>query len=153
MRVRDRCERKPGEGPAQERVRGAMDYTLSNWAALSVYVDDGWLDIDNNEGENSLRGIALGRKNWLFCGSDRGGRAAAVHFTLLACCKRHGHDPWVYYLLVYLALARSRKRPPLSKFAPPYASSRNRGPSHSTRTAAETASSAGTPYCPPVDGS
>jgi len=78
-------------------VRGAIDYTLSNWAALSVYPDDGWLDIDNNEGENALRGIALGRKNWLFCGSDRGGRAAAVHFSLLASCKRHGLDPWAYY--------------------------------------------------------
>jgi transposase len=78
-------------------VRGAMDYTLGNWAALSVYVEDGWLDIDNNEGENSLRGLCIGRRNWLFCGSDRGGRAAAVHFSLLASCKRHGHDPWVYY--------------------------------------------------------
>lgn len=78
-------------------VRGAMDYTLNNWAALSIYPDDGWLDIDNNEGENSLRGICLGRRNWLFCGSDRGGRAAAIHFSLLASCKRHGHDPWVYF--------------------------------------------------------
>ncbi len=78
-------------------VRGAMDYTLNNWAALSVYPEDGWLDIDNNEGENSVRGLCLGRKNWLFLGSDRGGRAAAVHFSLLASCKRHGHDPWVYY--------------------------------------------------------
>jgi hypothetical protein len=78
-------------------VRGAMDYTLSNWAALSVYPDDGWLDIDNNEGENSLRGLCIGRRNWLFVGSDRGGRAAAIHFSLLASCKRHGHDPWVYY--------------------------------------------------------
>ncbi len=80
----------------KSQVRGAMDYTLSNWAALSVYPNDGWLDIDNNEGENAVRGIALGRKNWLFCGSDRGGRAAAIHFSLLASCKRHGHDPWVY---------------------------------------------------------
>ena len=78
-------------------VRGAMEYTLSNWAALSVYPEDGWLDIDNNEGENALRGLCIGRRNWLFCGSDRGGRAAAIHFSLLASCKRHGHDPWVYY--------------------------------------------------------
>jgi hypothetical protein len=78
-------------------VRGAMDYTLNNWAALSVYPNDGWLDIDNNEGENSIRGLCLGRRNWLFMGSERGGRAAAIHFSLLASCKRHGHDPWVYY--------------------------------------------------------
>jgi transposase len=78
-------------------VRGAMDYTLNNWAALSVYPEDGWLDIDNNEGENSIRGLCLGRRNWLFMGSERGGRAAAIHFSLLASCKRHGHDPWVYF--------------------------------------------------------
>ena len=77
-------------------VRGAMDYTLNNWAALSVYTNDGWLDIDNNEGENAIRGLCIGRRNWLFCGSDRGGRAAAIHFSLLASCKRHGHDPWIY---------------------------------------------------------
>jgi transposase len=85
-------------------IRGAMDYTLNNWTALSVYVQDGWLDIDNNEGENSLRGLCLGRKNWLFLGSDRGGRAAAIHFSLLASCKRHGHDPWVYYRDVLVRL-------------------------------------------------
>jgi transposase len=78
-------------------VRGAMDYSLNNWPALSVYPSDGWLDIDNNEGENSLRGLCLGRRNWLFCGNDRGGRAAAIHFSLLASCKRHGLDPWAYY--------------------------------------------------------
>ena len=88
-----------GEAPKvlpKSAARGAMEYTLNNWAALSVYPDDGGLDIDNNEGENSLRGIALGRKNWLFCGSDRGGRAAAIYFSLLASCKRHQHDPFVY---------------------------------------------------------
>jgi transposase len=85
-------------------VRGAMDYTLNNWAALCIYTDDGWLDIDNNEGENSIRGLCLGRKNWLFLGSDRGGRAAAIHFSLLASCKRHGHDPWAYYRDVLIRL-------------------------------------------------
>jgi len=45
---------------------------------------------------NGYDGICLGRRNWLFCGSDRGGRAAAIHFSLLASCKRHGHDPRVY---------------------------------------------------------
>jgi transposase len=77
-------------------VRGAMDYALNNWAALCRYTESGWLDADNNAAENALRGIAIGRKNWLFCGSDRGGRAAAIHFSLLASCKRHGHDPFVY---------------------------------------------------------
>jgi hypothetical protein len=52
---------------------------------------------DNNEGENSLRGLCIGRRNWLFCGSERGSRAAAIHFSLVASCKRHGHDLWVYF--------------------------------------------------------
>jgi transposase len=85
-------------------VRGAMEYTLNNWAALCRYTESGWLDIDNNEGENAVRGIALGRKNWLFCGSDRGGRAAAVHFSLLTSCKRHDLDPWVYYRDILIRL-------------------------------------------------
>ena len=55
------------------------------------------MTIDNNVSERTLRHQAIGRKNWLFLGNDRGGRAAAVHFSLLASCKRHGHDPWAYY--------------------------------------------------------
>lgn len=58
------------------------------------------MDIDNNEGENSIRGLCLGRRNWLFMGNDR----AAVHFSLLASCKRHGHDPWVYFRDVLTAM-------------------------------------------------
>jgi transposase len=85
-------------------ARAAMDYTLSNWAALCRYTESGWLNIDNNAAENSLRGICLGRKNWLFCGSDRGGTAAAVHFSLLASCKRHGQNPWLYYHDVLIRL-------------------------------------------------
>jgi transposase len=85
-------------------VRSAMDYALSNWKALCVYTEDGWLDIDNNEGENSLRSLCVGRRNWLFCGSERGGHAAAVHFSLLTSCKRHGHDPWAYYRDILMRL-------------------------------------------------
>jgi hypothetical protein len=77
---------------------GELSLLRSIWDQLqqSVYPNDGWLDIDNNDGENSLRGLCIGRRNWLFCGSDRGGRAAAIHFSLRASCKRHGHDPWAY---------------------------------------------------------
>jgi hypothetical protein len=77
-------------------ARAAIDYTLANWTALCRYTESGWLNIDNNTAENALRGICLGRRNWLFCGSDRGGQAAAVCFSLLASCKRHGHDPFAY---------------------------------------------------------
>jgi len=80
----------------KESMRQAIEYALSNWAALCRYTEAGFLDIDNNEAERALRGIALGRRNWLFCGSDRGGRAAAVHFGLIASCHRNGVDPFAY---------------------------------------------------------
>lgn len=77
-------------------LRGAMEYGLRHWDALHRYTDDGRLSIDNNAVEREMRSIAIGRKNWLFCGSDRGGRAAAVHFSLIASCHRNAVDPFVY---------------------------------------------------------
>jgi transposase len=77
-------------------IRQAIEYTLSNWTALCRYIESGILAVDNNAAENALRGICLGRRNWLFCGSDRGGRAAAIHFSFIASCNRHGLDPWAY---------------------------------------------------------
>jgi len=74
----------------------AISYTLSNWEALVRYCEDGDLDIDNNGAERSLRGVAVGRKNWMFFGSDNGGRTAAVLTSLIASCKRHRTDPFAY---------------------------------------------------------
>lgn len=74
----------------------AITYALNQWDALNVYTTDGDLAIDNNAAERALRGIAVGRKNWLFWGSDRGGKTAAVLTSLTATCKRHGIDPWSY---------------------------------------------------------
>jgi len=74
----------------------AVNYALNHWTALTRYLDDGILDIDNNAAEQALRGIAIGRKNWLFLGSNRGGRAAAAHYTLIQSAKRHGIDPFAY---------------------------------------------------------
>jgi transposase len=85
-------------------IGDAVNYTLNNWVALTRYLDDGDLDIDNNTAEQALRGIALGRKNWLFLGSDRGGRAAAVHYTLIQSAKRHGLDPFAYLRDVLLRI-------------------------------------------------
>jgi hypothetical protein len=74
----------------------AIAYTLSNWKALTRYSDDGDLEIDNNRAERSLRGIAVGRRNWTFYGSDNGGRTAAVLTSLIATCKSLGIDPFAY---------------------------------------------------------
>jgi len=75
---------------------GAIAYALSNWAALARYTEDGDLDPDNNEAERAIRTIAVGRKNWLFCGSDNGGRTAATLIGICASCRRHDVDPWAY---------------------------------------------------------
>ena len=69
---------------------------LNNWPALKRYTEDGDLEIDNNGAERSLRGIAVGRKNWLFYGSDNGGLTAAVLTSLIASAKRAKIDPVAY---------------------------------------------------------
>ena len=74
----------------------AIRYSLSNWTALTRYVDNGRLEIDNNRAENTLRGVALGRKNWLFAGSDSGGARAAAIYGLIETCKLNGVDPFAY---------------------------------------------------------
>ncbi|AMV23929.1 Transposase IS66 family protein [Gemmata sp. SH-PL17] len=74
----------------------AITYARNQWAALNVYVTDGDLAIDNNAAERALRGVAVGRKNWLFWGSDVGGTTAAILTSFTTTCKRHGIDPWSY---------------------------------------------------------
>ncbi|MDY7110165.1 MAG: IS66 family transposase [Planctomycetota bacterium] len=74
----------------------AIRYAMNQWDALCTYTTDGRLAIDNNAAENALRRIAVGRKNWLFAGSENGGATAAVLFSLIATCERHGVDPLAY---------------------------------------------------------
>jgi transposase len=74
----------------------AIAYALSNWSALIRYCEDGDLEIDNNGAERSLRGIAVGRKNWMFFGSDNGGRTAAILTSFTTTCKRLDIDPFTY---------------------------------------------------------
>ena len=71
----------------------AIDYSLKRWAALSRYATDGLLPIDNNPVENVIRPIALGRKNWLFTGSEQAGQRAAAIQSLLGTAKLNGLDP------------------------------------------------------------
>jgi hypothetical protein len=74
----------------------AIGYARNQWAALNRYADDGALEIDNNASERALRRVAVGRKNWLFAGSDTGGERAAIVYSLIATCQRHGVEPWAY---------------------------------------------------------
>jgi transposase len=87
----------------------AIAYTLSNWKALVRYCEDGDLAIDNNGAERSLRGVAVGRKNWMFFGSDNGGRTAAVLNSLIASCKRLHIDPFAYLRDVFARIAAHPK--------------------------------------------
>ena len=74
----------------------AVRYALSRWDALLRYVDDGRIEIDNNAAERSLRTVALGRKNYLFAGSDAGGERAAAIYSLIGSAKLNGLDPEAY---------------------------------------------------------
>ena len=74
----------------------ALDYSLKRWAALTRYLEDGYVPIDNNPIEQQIRPLALGRKNWLFAGSLRAGQRAAAIMTLIQSAKLNGHDPLAY---------------------------------------------------------
>ena len=74
-------------------VARAMDYMLKRWPAFTRFLDDGRICLTNNAAERALRGIAIGRKAWLFAGSDRGGERAAAIYTLIVTAKLNGLDP------------------------------------------------------------
>lgn len=83
----------------------AIRYALSRWDALVRYIDDGHIEIDNNPAERSLRGVALGRKNYLFAGSDTGGERAAVIYSLIGSAKLNCLDPEAYLREVLTRIA------------------------------------------------
>ena len=83
----------------------AIRYALSRWSALTRYRDDGRLEIDNNAAERALRAVALGRKNWLFAGSDDGGERAAAIYSLLGTAKLNDLDPEAYLRYVLERIA------------------------------------------------
>jgi hypothetical protein len=81
---------------AKSALAIAIRYALTRWAALLRYRDDGHIDIDNNAAERALRAVALGRKNYLFAGSDAGGERAAAIYSLIGTAKLNGLDPEAY---------------------------------------------------------
>ena len=83
----------------------AMNYILKRWAAFTLFLEDGRVCLSNNAAERGLRGIALGRKSWLFCGSDRGGERAAAMYSLIVTCKMNSVDPqaWLADVLARIA--------------------------------------------------
>ena len=85
--------KKVPDGSATAR---AIDYSLGRWQALTRYIDDGDLPVDNNWVENQIRPIAIGRSNWLFAGSLRAGQRAAAVMSLVHSARLNGHDPFAY---------------------------------------------------------
>ena len=83
----------------------AIRYALSRWRALTRYIDDGRLEIDNSAAERALRAVALGRKNYLFVGSDAGGDRAAAFYSLIGSAKINGLDPELYLRTVLSRIA------------------------------------------------
>jgi len=104
-RLFSRLEELMYETVPSELLRKAINYALNQREALYRYLDDGWLKPDNNTAENAIRPLALGRKNWLparhwpsggFAGSERGGKAAALYYSLIESCKACDVNPWQY---------------------------------------------------------
>jgi hypothetical protein len=86
-------------------VAKAIDYVLKRWAAFTRFLDDGRICLTNNAAERALRGIALGRRAWLFAGSDRGGQRAAKMYSLIVSARMNDIDPqaWLADVLARIA--------------------------------------------------
>ena len=91
--------------PAKSPLAGAIRYAITRLKRLEVYLTDGRLSLDNNPAERCMRPIALGRKNYLFYGSDKGGERAAAAYTLLETCKLNGINPQAYLTWVFDTIA------------------------------------------------
>jgi hypothetical protein len=92
---------------AREQVM-CNDYALKRWEALTRFVADGVLEIDNNLIENAIRPRALGKKNWLFVGHPEAGERSAVIYTLLGSCRRYGINPFEYLKDLFMRLPAAK---------------------------------------------
>ena len=98
-------EQQQAQLPGKSNAAQAIRYALVRWPALCRFVDDGTIEVDNNAAERAIRPIALGRKNWLFAGSDKGGERAAGILSLIETAKLNGLDPEAYLRDVLIRIA------------------------------------------------
>lgn len=103
----------------QSLLGQAISYALGQWPTLTVYLDDGRVEIDNNLVENAIRPTALGKKNWLFVGAETAGDRSAVLYTVIESCRRRGLDPYAYLkdVLTRLPALTNRQVPEITPAA------------------------------------
>lgn len=103
------------KSPPRGALAKAIQYSLNRWKALERYLQDGRINIDTNPVENCIRGVALGKKNWMFCGSEGGGHRAALIYSLIETCKLNGVEPYAYFvqILTRLPTAKASELPSL----------------------------------------
>lgn len=106
------------EAPQRTPLGKALFYTARRWTALTRFLEDGALEVDNGAVERAIRGIAIGRRNWLFAGSDAGAERAAVIYTIIESAVLHGHEPWTYMRDVLIKLAAGWPRRRLHELLP-----------------------------------
>ena len=110
-RIRARMDELLPGTPPDSKLAKALKYADGIWPRLTAYAKDGRLPIDNNPAEQMIRPIAIGRNNWLFFGSERGGRAAANLMSLIATCKRAQVEPFAYLCDVFRRLPAAKTNP------------------------------------------
>jgi transposase len=106
--------------PAKSALGLAIAYTLNNWVAINVYLENGMLNIDNNPVENKIRPFALGRRNWLFMGNAKGATAAAAIFSLIESAKANGLEGYYYLRHVLAKLPYCKSNEDLRALLPHY---------------------------------
>lgn len=117
---RDWLTKKQTQTPPKSPLGKAVFYFLEHWDELVVYLEYGFLDIDNNFTEQRIKPFTIGRKNWLFMGNERGGEAAAVFFSLIESAKANGLNTYAYlrYIMRELPLIDLRNKVELLKLLP-----------------------------------
>lgn len=102
----------------QSSLGQAIDYALGQWPTLTVFLNDGRVEIDNNLVENAIRPTALGKKNWLFIGDAEAGQRSAIIYTIIESCRRRGLDPYAYLREVLTRLPNLTRRRQAPEIAP-----------------------------------
>lgn len=95
-KIKDWLDERSKTALPKSPIGQAIGYALNQWDALCRFLEQGWLPIDNNASERAIKNVVIGRKNWLFAGSDHGGRTAAILFSFTVSCKRNHLDPFAY---------------------------------------------------------